>query len=70
MEARFLKWVEKQRLPLKMESARWGDHHRADGQISTLELWETEVRRMLETHIRDRSETTLQQLAVYGFNID
>ena len=70
MKARFSRWIEKQRVPLLMEAARWGDAHRTPDEPSALTLWADEIDRIINSHLENRTVTTLQQLAMHGFDVD
>ena len=70
MKATFERWVEKQRVPILIEAARWQAAHREADETPVLTLWDAEVARMLNSHIENRTALTLQQLAAHGFDVD
>ena len=69
VRAVFNKWVDFLRLPLKAESARWGDAKRASPYQIENE-WQTEVNFQNNTYMAGRTTTVLNQLKGQGLYPD
>jgi len=70
MKSTFENWIDKQRVPILIEAARWQAAHREADETPVLTLWDAEVARMLNSHIENRTAITLQQLGERGFDVD
>ena len=58
----FAEWAEKQRLPLIMETIRWGDYDRP-GQPYLVDVeWQAEVDRMLFDYFPNRTQEAIDQM--------